>query len=413
MSRRNVWSKDFTLITFGTLMSVIGGQVIQLPLSLMVFDQTGSTLLSAVLFIVGMLPSTIIPILVAPVVDRRAKKPLIVGLDYFLAGFYFIFAWILSQTGFNYGLYILAGLILGTVSAVYSTTYNAWYPDLIPKGFEQQGYAVSSTMYPTVTIVMTPVAAFLYKTIPMHWLFVIVGACLVVAATLELWIRETGSLVAQERMSFSEYLEDAKEGLRYVRREHGIRNIYLYMGVTQGISVGNDLMTQAFFQSSAVLTATMLAFLKSAETIGRVLGGLFQYKVVIPPKRRYGLTKLVYLIYETMDMLLLFMPYPLMLVNRFTCGALGMTTATLRQASVQSYLPRNMRAKVNAVFTAYFSVMIIIFQFIMGTLGDLVGYRSVMVVFSGLCLGAIYMFIIRPDAENRTVYEATREALKA
>ncbi len=134
----------------------------------------------------------------------------------------------------------------------------------------------------------------------------------------------------------------------------------------------------------------MLAFLRSAETVGRIIGGFVQYKVDVPPEKRYGITKFVYLFYETMDMILLFIPYPFMIVNRFVCGFLGgMTSATLRETSVQSYLPSNMRAKVNAVFNMFISLSIIVFQIIAGYLGDRIGYRNTVVLIT------IFFIIIR------------------
>ncbi len=134
----------------------------------------------------------------------------------------------------------------------------------------------------------------------------------------------------------------------------------------------------------------MLAFLRSAETVGRIIGGFVQYKVDVPPEKRYGITKFVYLFYETMDMILLFIPYPFMIVNRFVCGFLGMTSATLRETSVQSYLPSNMRAKVNAVFNMFISLSIIVFQIIAGYLGDRIGYRNTVVLITIFIIIRIY-----------------------
>ena len=69
MKRKNVWSKDFTLITVGTIISAISWQTISLPLSLTVFDETGSTFLSAILFVASMIPSVVLPILIAPIIE--------------------------------------------------------------------------------------------------------------------------------------------------------------------------------------------------------------------------------------------------------------------------------------------------------------------------------------------------------
>ena len=78
IEKENVWSREFTLITIGTIISAMAGQTINLPMSLMVFDETGSTLLSAFLFIAGMIPGVLLPILIAPVIDRYPKKAWII-----------------------------------------------------------------------------------------------------------------------------------------------------------------------------------------------------------------------------------------------------------------------------------------------------------------------------------------------
>ena len=70
-----VWSGDFTKITAATVLSLIGGEVMNLPVSLLVYDQTKSTLLSALIYVSGILPDVLLPVLLAPLVDRGKKKP--------------------------------------------------------------------------------------------------------------------------------------------------------------------------------------------------------------------------------------------------------------------------------------------------------------------------------------------------
>ena len=42
--RPRLWTKDFSCITVATVLSAIGGEAMNLPISLLVFDQTQSTL---------------------------------------------------------------------------------------------------------------------------------------------------------------------------------------------------------------------------------------------------------------------------------------------------------------------------------------------------------------------------------
>lgn len=408
MIRKNVWSKDFSLITIGTIISAIAGQAISLPFSLMVFDETQSALLSAIMFVSGMLPNFILPLFIAPLIDRGNKKRTIVSLDYLTGVLYLLVALIISKTGFNYQLFVAFSFIAGIIGSIYHLTYTAWYPDIIPVGFEQQGFAVSSSIYPTVIMVMSPVAAWLYKIMPIHLLLILIGFLTLIAATFELFIGNQGLRRKEGTWSWREYIADCKAGFKYLRREKGLRNIYSYMAITNGVATGIQLMVQAYFQTVHFLTVAMLAFLRTAETLGRMLGGLVQYKVNVKPEKRFGITKFVYFTYETLDMLLLFMPYPLMLVNRFICGVLGITSFTLREASVQSYLPPDMRAKVNAIFNVAVSFAVIVFQLSAGYVGDLLGYRKTVVLFTAISMAAIIGFIAIPSAVNRKVYEATR-----
>ena len=408
MKKETLWTKNFTYITSASVLSIIGGEVMNLPLSLMVFEKTQSTMLSAIIMICGMLPDVLLSVIVAPFIDKGKKKQWIVGLDTLMMIIYIIMGIWIANHEFQYMVYVMLSLVLGTISVFYRLAYGAWYPSLIPVGFEQKGYAISATIYPLITIVMAPVATFLYETVTMSTLFYLVSGILMISILIESQIEENRK-VEEQVYTLKQYKEDIKEGFRYLKKEKGITNIYTYMAVSNGTYEGSNIALQAYFQTNPMLSVTMLGFLKSAEMVGRVISGIFQYRFEIPAKKRFGLTKLVYITYQLADMILLFTPYSAMIVNRFICGGLGNTSATVRETAVQSYLPDNMRARVNAVFNAVFSVGGILFQIFAGILGEVLPYRTVIIIMSMIGLAAIWVFIIRPSDVNRKVYEAVRE----
>jgi MFS family permease len=391
------------------VISAIAGQAISLPFSLLVFDETKSALLSAIMFISSVLPNFILPLFIAPLIDRGNKKKIIVTLDYLTGVLYLLVAAVYYRTGFNYQLLIVFSFVAGVIGSIYQLAYSAWYPDLIPAGFEQQGFAVSSSIYPTVIMIVSPIAAWLYEIqLPVYYLLVAIALLTLTAATFELFIRNLGFKKAEKTTNLREYVADCKAGFVFLRQEKGLRNIYSYMAITGGVSMGVGLMVQAYFQTVSFLTVAMLGFLRSAETLGRMLGGLVQYKFNIKPEKRYGITKFVYFSYGILDIVLLYTPYPFMVVNRFLCGVLGMTSYTLREASVQSYLPRDMRARVNAIFSVITSLALVVFQLGTGYVGDMFGFRRTAVSFTFLSLAAAIVLIAIPSAVNRKVYEATR-----
>lgn len=404
-----LWTKNYTCFTVASFISIIGGEVMTLPLSLLVFEKTQSTILSAIILICGILPDMLLSVLVAPFIDKGNKKRWIVTLDALMAAVYLFMGFWVANREFQYWLYVALSLVTGTISVFYRLAYSAWFPDLIPIGFEQKGYAISGTIYPMVTILMSPVATFLYEKTSMQFIFFLVAGITLISIFIESLIRETPKTAKENACySFSQYKQDILEGFSYLKKEKGIRNIYTYMAFSGGTYEGTNIAIQAYYQSNPLLTVTMLGFLRSAEMLGRMLSGFIQYKVNIPPKKRYGLTVFVYTVYQIADMILLFSPYPLMLANRFLCGGLGNTSATVRETAVQAYLPENIRARVNALFSALFSIGGIFFQVIAGILGELLPYRVVILILGAIGLVAIGVFIILPHRENRTVYEAVR-----
>ena len=404
---KTLWTKNYTCITLSSILSAIGGEAMGLPISLLVFEETQSTFLAAIIMVCGILPDMLLAVLVAPIIDKDMKKKWIVGLDIIMMIVFILMGTWISNHAFEYSLYVVFSLVVATISVFYRLAYSAWYPELIPVGMEQKGYAISGTIYPFVTIIMAPIATLLYETISMSNMFFLVAGISLISIIIECQIKE-GNYKERETYSFAQYKEDIKEGFSYLKKEKGIRNIYTYMAVTSGIGDGTTIAIQAFFQTSPGLSVTMLGLLRSAEMVGRAISGLVQYKIEIPPKKRYGVTKFVYTFYQLADIILLFTPYSIMLVNRFLCGGLGTMSATLRETAVQSYLPSNIRARVNAVFEVLFAIGGITFQCIAGVLGEVLPYKVVVVVLGIVSLFAIWILIVLPDKENRPVYEAKR-----
>lgn len=399
--KKTLWTKNFTIITIGTIISCIGGVAMNLALGLVVFDNTSSALLTGLYQASIMIPSILLPILIAPYMDSHKRKPFIYGLDALLGCLYLVFAFYLMKHDFSYLLYMMFGFVTNGISSVYSTAYSAFYPDLIPEGFMQKGYSVSSLIYPTVTVITAPLSTMIYINLGIPTLFLIVGLLLLIAAAFESLIKINEKQVSNQKFSFSEYQRQILEGFTYMNKEKGLRSIYSYMAITNACGNGTDLMTMTYFQTAPALTTTMYALLTSAVTFGRMIGGLVHYAIKIPQNKRYPLTVFVYRIYQIIDGIFLFLPYPCMLVLRTLCGFLGVNSATLRETAVQSYLPVQMRARVNSLLNVAVSAMVLITQLLVGMLGEFLPYRFVAV----LCALFSFMFIQLLVVKNRKEIE--------
>lgn len=403
-----LWTKNFTLLTVATLIGTAGGIVGGFGLSFLVYDETGSTLASALILAIQLVPTFLLPIVIAPWMDRMPRKPFLVGGDLVNAVLYCLMGLYLLFFDFSYIGYLAYSLLLSVLGAFDRLAYDSIYPRLIPDGMEEKGYAVSSMLYPVVTAVLTPLSAVLTETFGVAWLLIVQGGLSLAAALIESRIRidETRRL-DESGYSFRLWKQDIREAAEYLKQERGLRNIYGYMAVTNGVANGYDSILVAFFRTAPGFTTAMYSLFSVAQFVGRSLGSMVQYRHKIPTKKKYGFALAVYRTYDLMDMCLLWLPYPLMLVNRALCGFLGSNSATMRSAAVQRYLPENLRSRINAFEDMLITAAASVFALAIGALGEIADYRVCLTICGGFSLLACRLTVRRSRKSVRAVYEST------
>lgn len=406
MNTTKLWTRNFRLVIFasaiGTLGSIAGG----FALAFLVFDETGSTLASALILAIQLIPYLLLPILIAPFMDRLPRKSFLVAGDVanavLLAG---MGIWLLFFD-FSYMGYLAISLLLSCLGAVDELAFTSIYPELIPKGAEQKGYAVSSMLYPVLKVIMTPLAAVLLDTIGVPWILLAQSALSLTAAIVESHIRLDETERKQDMpYSFGAWVEDIQEAIQYLKKERGLRSMYEYMAVTNGIANGFSPILVAFFRTFPGFTASMYSAFSVVEFAGRTIGSTMQYQIKIPERKRYSFTFFVYQFYEAMDMCLLWLPYPFMLLNRGICGFLGSNSAILRDTAVQRYIPEKLRSRVNAFNGVLLTIGSSIFSLLIGFLGEFLDYRLCVTIGGTVAMLACWILIWSRRKDVRKVYE--------
>ena len=403
--KNNLWTRDFTLITVATIMGAAGAIAGNFALSFLVYDETGSTLASALIIAINFVPGFVVPLVASPFMDALPRKPFLVAGDAVNGVLYLLMGLYLNSRGFTYTLYLLFSLLLSSLSAFDQLAYNSLFPKLIPPGCMDKGYTVSSMVYPVMQVVMAPVAALLMDLIGVGNILLLQGGLSIAAALTESRIRTEEERRAYRRFSLRGYFADRKEAADYLRQERGMLNIFAYMAVTNGVASGYAPIFVAFFSSTPGLSATMYSLFAVAEFAGRTLGGVLRYATKMPKEKRFGFAFAVYQVYETMDMLLLWLPYPLMLANRAIAGFLGINSATLRLAAVQSTLPDRLRARVNAFESVLYSAAFSVLSLAVGALGEVMDLRLCVTLCAFASLIICWMTIWRRRREIRAMYE--------
>lgn len=227
--KQTLWTRNFTRITAATTLGAAGGIISQFALSFLVFDETGSTLASALVVAIQLIPMVLLPLVVAPMMDRLPRKPFLVwgdllnGLCYAGAGLF------LLHSAFSYTAYLAFSLLVSCLAAFDELAYNSFYPLLLPEGQEERAYTVSAMLYPILKVLMMPLAALLYDTLGVGRLLLIQGALSVLAALIENRIHAQESRRDQEPLlSLKTWWRDIREAAAYLRQEHGLHGLYEY-----------------------------------------------------------------------------------------------------------------------------------------------------------------------------------------
>ena len=103
---------------------------------------------------------------------------------------------------FSYVGYLALSLLLACLGAVDELAFTSIYPELIPEGAEEKGYAVSSMLYPILKVAMTPLAAVLLDTLGVAWILIAQSVFSLAAAATESLIR-LDETARQQRAPYS------------------------------------------------------------------------------------------------------------------------------------------------------------------------------------------------------------------
>ena len=385
-----LWTRDFTIITIGSVISMFGNAMAGFAISLFVLDYTNTPLYYALYIFLYTLPQLAAPLIAGPLMDRFSRRKTIFSLDFLSAGLYLLIALILHLGLMRFWLLAALTLLIGTVHSTYQVAYESFYPLLITEGNFSRAYSIAGTLE-TLSAVMVPVSLFLYKRFGLSPLLLVNGMCFLGAALCETRIsdveKEKG-LGAEGAYSLSAYWTDAKEGVRYLMGEKGLLCITVYFifsafaGGAEGVIVLPYF--KRTFENGEWLYMTTWAF----AVIGRGLGGLLQYRIKYPAAIKYAVALTVYCAVNVLEGGYLFLPVNGMRVACFLVGILGVTSYTIRSSATQSYVPDDKKGRFNGAFIMLTTTGSLLGEALAGVCTEFMPMRAVLALFMGITLVA-------------------------
>ena len=400
MNKNNLWSKNFTIITLGSAVSMLGNAMSGFGMGLLVLDYTNSVFLYSISMIVYALPKLVVPILAGPYLDRFSRRKVIYTLDFISAVIFLFLFMALSGNFFNYPLLLICSFVVGSIDSIYMVAYDSLYPNLVSKGNMSKAYSISSILYPFAAC-MVPIAAMVYERVGLAPIFLFNAISFLIAA-----IAETQIVVEEKHIDINKvqydrksYLTDFKNGIKYIMSEKGLLAITVYFAFIMMCDAPHNTLLMPYFKDTPALGVTLYTYVMGANVFGRLIGGMMHYRSSIPVQHKFKLALFVYVFTTLLTMSLLFLPVPLMIVNQFMMGILSVTSYNIRISSTQNHVPDEYRARFNSTFSIICNLGLIGGQLIAGVLGELLPIRNIVVMFAMISLMAI-AFIMVPNRKH-------------
>ena len=390
--RLPLWTRDFTTITLGSIVSMLGGAMAGFAVSLFVLDYTGSPLYYALYIFLHTLPQIAAPLLAGPLMDKFSRRRTIYLLDFTSAAIYLTVAILVLTNSFSFVLLAVMTLTVGTIDSVYRVAFESFYPMLITEGNYSKAYSIASTLE-TLTLVMIPVSTFLYKAFGICPILFANSACFLTAALFEVRISDVEKLDSGEPYSARRYLQDTREGFRYLFSERGLLCVAIYFMFSSFGAGASSVITLPWFRDTFNNGEYIYMSVWGFSVLGRAIGGLLHYRWKLPARRKFAIALFVYVMINALEGAYLYTPLNVMRLACFLVGIGGVTSYTIRISATQAYVPNGMRGRFNGAFAMLDTVGALIGELCAGAVVTYLPMRQSLSVFMGIVLLAALVFI--------------------
>ena len=394
-STRSLWTRDFTIITLGSVISMFGNAMAGFAISLFVLDYTNTPLYYALYVFLYTLPQLAAPLIAGPLMDRFSRRKTIYTLDFLSAAIYMLMGLFIHMDVFNFWILAVLTLVIGTIHSTYQVAYESFYPMLITEGNFSRAYSIAGTLE-TLSAVMVPVSLVMYKRFGLAPLLLINGLCFLGAALCETRIRDVESergLAKGENYSLSAYWSDAKEGVRYLWGEKGLLFVTIYFVFSSFAGGAEGVITLPYFKGTFENGEWIYMTTWGFSVAGRAIGGLLQYKIRYPAAIKYALALTVYCVINVLEGGYLFLPVNGMRAACFLVGILGVTSYTIRSSATQSYVPDERKGRFNGAFIMLTTCGALLGELLAGACTAFLPMRTILALFMGITLIAAIVII--------------------
>lgn len=215
---QKLFSKDFTLVVIGQIISLFGNAAIRFALPLYLLNLTGSSALYGTVTACAFIPAILLSPIGGIVADRVNKRNIMVILDFFTAAVVFTFSLFMHSGNLILLLAVTLMLLYG-IAGAYQPSVQASIPALVNQNNFMGANAVINTISSFGSFIGPVIGGVLYSVYGLESLLWICILCFVLSAVMEIFIHIPYQKQNMEGSIRKMVMADFAESIRFIRKE--------------------------------------------------------------------------------------------------------------------------------------------------------------------------------------------------
>lgn len=277
--KSKLFTKDFTLVVIGQIISLFGNAAIRFALPLYLLNQTGSSTLYGTVTACAFIPAIILSPVGGIVADKVNKRNIMVALDFLTAAIILAFSLLMNSMNLVLLLTVTLMLLYG-IAGAYQPSVQASVPALVRQENLMQANAVINAISSFAALSGPILGGVLYSTYGLNIILWVCMACFFSSAVMELFIHIPFVKQEAKEKIWRIVKTDFADSVRFIRKEKPFvgKGLLVICGINLFLSamimVGLPYLITEVLSLEAVQANKLCGFATGALGAGGLAGGI-------------------------------------------------------------------------------------------------------------------------------------------
>ncbi len=277
---KKLFSKDFTLVVIGQIISLFGNAGIRFVLPLYLLNMTGSSALYGTVTACAFVPSILLSPIGGIIADRVNKRNVMVLLDFLTTAVILVFSLVMSRIPLI-PLTVAALMLLYGIAGAYQPSVQSSIPVLVSPEYFMAANSVINTVNSLASLMGPVLGGVLYSSYGLKVVLWVCLICFFVSAVMEIFIKIPFLKQNSESGILKTATDDFTESIRFLRKEKPVieKVLFIICGINlflaSMIIVALPYLITEVLNLEAGLANRLYGFAEGALAAGGLAGGIF------------------------------------------------------------------------------------------------------------------------------------------